>query len=311
VTDPEQRASLDRVIGTGGDDKAAKLARTNEWNRRLEAVAKATGRDEMDIVGEMSSKANESHAAQLAAMDKMIADHGDKPKAWEPEDHLDPKNFETFDGETPEEAAARKASWESRWAVRQKFRDGLADAANLTNEKRRGYLEETQTVLDYMPPKALDAMTANVRKINFYRSTKDIDKWINDTRRPGEEEVKAVGGVWVPDLKTGEGELHIAGGTSYASGREIYAHEFGHACDWRTDRNGAGLGPISKTSLWLEAFSSELASEKLGKYAAKNPIEGFAEFARLCWGTGESYSAIEAEYPKSFAVFKKYGLVGK
>ena len=101
---------------------------------------------------------------------------------------------------------------------------------------------------------------------------------------------------------SGEFGLYDTIGTSAG----IYAHELTHALDNQ-------FGMISGTKEWENAFQEEIAvsgsdGSPISDYATTKPIEGFAEFGRLVYGTDTDRSVIEKRFPKCVAVFKSKGL---
>lgn len=87
-----------------------------------------------------------------------------------------------------------------------------------------------------------------------------------------------------------------------------YAHEMTHAIDKH-------YGMISQTKEWKEIFDTEINSKgttgrywRLSDYAATKPVEGFAEFGRMVYGSDRQRSSIERDFPKAVALFKRYGM---
>lgn len=296
----------------------SKAARVEQWNSKLSEVVKATGQDEWAIIESLFS--TENHDEQMAAMDAMIATHDGKPKAWEPENPYDMTQFETGDWESPEKAADRKEWWEQYNKVRTMFRDALVES-EIDNKKKAENLSTAMKVIQRMPTQALMALMANATKTQFYSSLEDLTKSMSGK---GMRTSGVIGGCWAGSGDSASGVLHLDGGfktPGSIDSRGIYSHEFGHACDWHdgnqrerktaegTYYEGAPAGEISSTTEWRAAFDAELSTGQLSKYGATSPSEGFAEFARLCWGTDQRPKDIATDYPQCFKVFQKRGLM--
>ncbi len=89
---------------------------------------------------------------------------------------------------------------------------------------------------------------------------------------------------------------------------QIYAHELGHTLD----------GPkrqFSTSPAWKEAFGSEIGHDlknqseaPLSRYGGTDPVEGFAEFSRLVYGSDVPHAQIAKDFPKATAYYKSQGL---
>lgn len=203
-----------------------------------------------------------------------------------------------------------------RNATRRKFIAELEESGH-PESMQREYLSHINHVLNAMPNDAVRALRDNLKLSIFYDSTEALtNEFIGRGVMAGME----AGGAWEGPDRQGKGNLHLDGATKDTSidTNGIYAHEFGHACDWQPgsiDILPGGVlssrksGPISKTSEWLEAFYDELSDQQLSDYAATSEVEGFAEFARLCWGMGKTTDEIKAAYPQCFGVFRKHRLI--
>lgn len=299
-------------VGESAETPAQKEVRVKEWNDKHSEVVRRTGKDAWAVVEQVASGGT-THAEQMAAMDRMIAEHGDKPMEWEPDNLLPLDKFETGDWETREQEAVRRLKWVEFNKARTLFRDELAKS-DIPNDQKREYLDSVQHVLTYMPKEAISALSANVEGVKWYPDTLSLTKEINRLDRKGKAG-RMVGGAWQSSMYSAKGVLHLDGGLGgWQEMRGIHAHEMGHACDWvqvrdPNDEEDTGTGHrISWEWEWRKAYEDEIQSGHLSNYAKKNPTEGFAEFARLCWGSGQRPKSIAAEFPKCYAVFKKHKL---
>ncbi len=232
---------------------------------------------------------------------------------WQPDNLLPMAEFETGDWETPEQAGERRKFWGEFNKARDLVHLELI-GSNLSNEQKREYLDNAQHVLIVMPKPAVKAFNRNVERIKFYGDTATLTETINRMDKK-DRSGATVGGVWEGNPYSSRGTLHLDGDLkTWQTNREVYAHEFGHACDWMTTKNPldeedvSGGHRISWHPDWQRAYHAEIAGGKLTKYATTSPTEGFAEFARLCW-TGERPKTIAKEFPQCYAVFKQHGLV--
>ena len=287
-------------------------------NRKWDEVERITGLNLNDHWDIYESTNSGSFNENMQAMDKLIERHKDKVKPWEPENPYEMSKFETGDWETPEKRKARRENWVAFNAARKKFSDFISQTgSDLSGETKKAYLTSVQTVLQFMPTKAIKALTENVKHAEFYANLKSLGKAVVD---PGEQINGTVGGAW-EGHSSGKGILHLDGDNHTMQQRGIYAHEFGHACDYTEGTiketvteggstfSGQRAGRISDTGEWRHAYLVELSKGQLSRYGATEPCEGFAEFARLCWGTGQRRKDIAEEYPLSYAVFRKHGLI--
>jgi hypothetical protein len=85
----------------------------------------------------------------------------------------------------------------------------------------------------------------------------------------------------------------------------VYAHELGHALDRSATDSSYEL---SDTDEFREAFGREIAAGQLSEYGATNRQEGFAEFARLLYGSDVPRAEAEKQFPLTFAFFRAEGL---
>lgn len=210
---------------------------------------------------------------------------------------------------------AEKDSHFARLAVRRKFLSELEESGH-PQSLQRTFMSHVDRVLKSMPDVAVTALRSNIKLAIFYPSTRELSNEFIGQIPKGAE----AGGIWEGPDREGRGNLHLDGAHAESEIDEcgIYAHEFGHACDWQPGSIDilptGGLvsvkpGPISRTSEWLEAFYDELSDRQLSDYASTSPMEGFAEFARKCWMSDSPPGEVQKDFPQSFAVFRKHGLI--
>jgi len=361
-----------KVIDAGDID----FVTVEEWNGKFHEFADATGLEAFDAMDKVQGGNREE---QVEWMTREIEARRGGPKAWEKPSAFDPGEFSTGDWEPPEKAENRRQWWAAAHAARNKFRDFLSAAREVPNEQKARYLETCEKVMEWMPRSAIETWTKNVAGARFWKSVRDMNRDL--ATPPG----KVVGGAWEYQRGASGGKFLLDGdsiGQSHNGlvSREIYAHEFGHACDqyavpaevqevWglavpkeeaeaklkqriadlhlsdrrevvemaeiahRLDREGkdyfdrlgvrtddvfktigrthvgGGVHLRSDSARWRDAYKAELADKQLSDYASTSPSEGFAEFARLCWGTGTRPREIAEDFPKCWAVFEAVGLV--
>lgn len=103
--------------------------------------------------------------------------------------------------------------------------------------------------------------------------------------------------------KDGKVSVHLDGSGSQ-HGQQIYAHEFGHLID----------GPDrihSDSATWQVIWRNEIAGQQIGKYAASDHREGFAEFCRLVYAEHASPEELKAKFPTATAYFQRHGLLAR
>ena len=303
-----------------------KQKKTDEWNELAHRVRTATGINELDIAQEIIDAKIDGHDAQMAWMQNRIDTHdSNAPHPWEKDDSTwyDPSKIESYEGEPPENLAKRTAHIEAAWELRKHFRNALS-GASISDDKRVAYLANIQRVLNWMETPALLSMQENLRKTLFYANTRRLtDSVISEHERASVGPGYNIGGAWSHNRDDNRGDLHLDGGSdiggnsSTMTAASIYAHEFGHAVDWIPPKeevtpNGTyhSRGKhISNTMAWMKAYSEELANKQLSDYASTSLAEGFAEFARYCWGEGNRPKEVAAAFPKCYEVFKSHGYV--
>lgn len=300
------KMAKDRATGI---DVAAKKQRMAEWLDLFGTVENRTGKHHWEILNALEKSAprpkteNDEaesiawHNAQMQLMRDMLDAHGDKPREWET-----PWDYVPGDDLPPEKEAARRADWEKKTEIRKAFINDLANADLGLQYARAAYLKHLDAVLPRLGPRAVHNIQRNVQSWRFYDSCKEL----SEALRPA---AFKIAGAW-QDTGGHRGTVHVDGGDQNgdnARAAGIYAHELGHAADWFDAPHMQS--PISQHWSWLVAFKDELAGGALSKYAATSPLEGFAEFARLVWATGQRHEDIAAAYPQCYEVFKDQGLV--
>ena len=173
------------------------------------------------------------HESSMRMLQRLIDEHGDKPKAWEPPDMLDPANFDEDDWDSIEDLLKHRDYWQQRWKVRQKFRDHLV-ASDLPNHKKREYLETVQKVLDRLPTKVHMRMQRNVHGTRWFANKRDLTKVVMEMDPNLQVKSGVIGGCWAGTDGEGGGILFLDGDIHGPdkNGQGIYAHEFGHSVDW-------------------------------------------------------------------------------
>lgn len=192
--------------------------------------------------------------------------------------------------------------------------DGLPDR---TVEVRKKAVE---SVVSKLTPQCLGRLSRSLTTIIGHADSKSVtDAW-------SEGDQKLIdsldGGKVLGFVNRADGSLHLNGGLAPVSSavdslgqheettRGIYSHEIGHAIDaepgGRTGRNRWGL---SSSPEFDAAFESEIKGGQLSDYATESPQEGFAEFARLLYGSDIAHDVVEKHFPKTFDFFKSKGLV--
>ena len=203
-----------------------------------------------------------------------------------------------------QETRRAKPQSQSHAAAHAMIRDKLA-ASGLDPQRQAQYAEAYSAVLNRMPERAAHLLVEHAMNIKFYASTEHL----SDAMRKVDPRITGtIGGAW--QAAEGYGVLHLDGGHGRPGSLDaqgIYAHETGHVCDVYEGKNPGYR--ISMTPEWLVAFRAELLDEQLSQYAATRASEGFAEFARLCWGTRWRPSDIAENFPMCYAVFKAHGLI--
>lgn len=167
------------------------------------------------------------------------------------------------------------------------------------SDKANQYASDAKHVISNMPNGSVERFSRYVQTISFRSHTSTLTKEMNDRRtaKDGPRFIGQCGGWFDPD----KGEIAVDGGTTNASAKDIYAHEFAHAVDGPTYR-------MSRDKDWHSAWKQEIATPDfpLSKYGASDPAEGFAEFGRLLF-TGKYHEA-KTMFPKCYAFWKSQGI---
>lgn len=223
--------------------------------------------------------------------------------------------------------------------------DAINQSTDVPEPQRERYAASLNRVLQHMPKAALDRMEANLGEVQFGEDSNHLaEKRAKGLRQlldagqlipPGKEHQRpqyeraiaeieegvrkgtsTLGGVYLQQdrslyldgdsLHVNEGKYGDANKTGRTETAQLQAHEIGHVID----------GPnyeFSKSPEWMEAFKSEIATadekSRLTDYAAAKPEEGFAEFARLIWGTDVDLTQIKTDFPKAFRFFASKQLI--
>jgi hypothetical protein len=162
----------------------------------------------------------------------------------------------------------------------------------IARHKREAYQETLKHVANHLTPMMVRAILPTIGEIEVFDSVEQLSNNVF----PGERLL--TGGAWTWDPTDPTGILRVDGDSAGINRYDIYAHELGHALDFKHRH--------SNTPEWDEAWKEEInhPDKPLSNYATLDKHEGFAEYARL-FGTGQY---IEAKlFPKCYACFKKWG----
>ena len=188
------------------------------------------------------------------------------------------------------------------------FGDALASAPGLDDVEQQQRRATVQAVVGKLTDRAIDHLSHTVKIVTACNGLGDIGEQLTEMTGEKLEQDDVVGGLWSPR----KGRLVVDGGfedESYTdeeqrmTAKGIFAHEIGHALD--TVNGGYSL---SKTDDFQECFDSEIKNGQLTEYATTDEQEGFAEFARLLYGSDISREEIAAKFPQTLAFFKEKGL---
>jgi hypothetical protein len=165
--------------------------------------------------------------------------------------------------------------------------------------------EYRQTITDHLkglPDGAAARVSSGLRSCQFYASQKTVsDAYEKATL--GKSKGMNVAGFASPML----GEVHLDNDDTPETRRGVYAHEMAHILDWP----GHGT-PISKTGEWESAWKSEIVErQRVSKYAAEDPREGFAEFWRMVDDFAHREGGrrtVEQAFPQCVEVMRQQGI---
>ncbi len=157
------------------------------------------------------------------------------------------------------------------------------------------HAKAVSSVIDRIPPSALQrlAQTGGVKTIYHHPHLDSLanhyysGEYANQPRRD-------VNGFHDSDT----GHLHTNGDDPAG----VFAHEFGHGLDKHTDGT-----ELSNSDEWRWIWSKELKGGGLTDYAAGDPSEGFAEFARFAYTHPDTNAG--RQFPAAMAYFRKHGLM--
>ena len=223
----------------------------------------------------------------------------------------------------PGKEAPKESGAASRIHAERMVTASLRNNDTLSDEQKLHYSTATETVLDNMGVEALKRFAENTKGgIHFYRDISSVKEGvISNLEKMGPRAEQALG--FMRNLKGtvagayqggSKGSVHVDGDKTRASANraekahEVYAHEFAHAID---GRRGVGAGRISDGKDWQGAWKSEISGGKLNKYAASKSSEGFAEFGRLLLARGHDHAEVKRQFPLSYGVWRKHGLVNE
>jgi hypothetical protein len=203
--------------------------------------------------------------------------------------------------------------------------EGLPAAASVSGPQRRRYAEATRAVAARIPAAGHERITANLKGTAFHGDADVLTdsllagvvaaspddgtrEWAATQRELIQSgRARPYAGAYVP----ASGRLYLDGPPERGAGRfaprateeQVYAHEIGHVID------GPDFG-LSRSPAWQTAWRAEIATpaSPLTEYAATQPHEGLAEFARLVYGTGHDLTAVEQAFPQASKFWKERGL---
>ena len=182
----------------------------------------------------------------------------------------------------------------------------VGDETNYANdvprEERQKFEKTLHACVDMMTAPMVERIKTTIGGATFYKSLEEMtatlfpDKFSQKT----EGGRFLVGGAWATHSDERVGSLHLDGGGSSGDPRGFYAHELGHAIDFRYVH--------SNTPEWQDAYREEIDQphHPLTKYATTSPSEGLAEYFRLL---NMQFKDAKLSFPKCFAAFKKWGYV--
>jgi hypothetical protein len=190
------------------------------------------------------------------------------------------------------------------------FRDGVHAAANSLSDVAAMHVSEQVDRVNLYPDQKsvarsltswFDFSGKNDRVMGYYTRKgttsdgEDVQGTVNLSKGMSQQE-------WEKSVGKGFGPVP----DQYGHAEQVYTHEMFHAID-----NGTN---ISGSSAWKRAWGAELFApgnnsiqrDAIGVYAAKNEVEGFAEYGRMV-----TYypKAAKLLYPKCWELFHKNGLI--
>ena len=209
-----------------------------------------------------------------------------------------------------------------RTKMNQIFESGLESSGVINPSKRDVlYREAAMKAMSRMSARAMAVFCERCHRVEFRHWASDVDDEIRriagEPRRLPSEPAVYIGG-WVErydgkyllldgGLPGYEYDEDVDDASDLRTPTGVYAHEFSHVIDTDADNGGR----ISGSHEWKSAWSSEIATPEfpLSKYAATNPVEGFAEFGRLMLaGTQRQIEAAREMFPACFKVWKSHDL---
>ncbi|HVL13099.1 MAG TPA: LPD38 domain-containing protein [Gemmata sp.] len=243
---------------------------------------------------------------------------------------------ETGDPTVIRNAVARANAMDKGKPLPERIDAAAARAEGLTPTQQKLYAAMMKNVVSRMPEEAQKRFNENLTDLVFAKDVKTItletmeswrtydpegfkeqdgDRIIREMEESGSTAMgfaTELGQLVVDGLTTGSGVKGKFGQVN-AGGEGTYAHEVGHIID------GPNYG-LSSTARWKQAYEAEIRTTpespvpKLTEYAGRDHFgkvgyhEGFAEFARLLYGSNISTTRIAKEFPQSSKFFKDMGL---
>ena len=224
--------------------------------------------------------------------------HGDLTVHAENPNHDERGRFTSGAGSAKAAFASQLQGWLAGRTEEREIHEALATV----------YQSRAERVFDAMTPTALERFNANLRSVQFYRSSSQLTEalvqdMLNSGALPADLPTNySVGGAYDQVDHT----LHLDGGFDRESTDLVYAHEFSHVVDTGSR--------YSDHRDWREAWREEVnrVDAPLSQYARVNAAEGFAEFGRALYvahqlGGGATDRLAEA-FPLAMTFWRSRGL---
>lgn len=195
------------------------------------------------------------------------------------------------------ESESRKIDGVDR--MKQIWSEGLANAYDVSTQKKREYTKTASQVFDKIPVAHRAKVFTQLKGTKFYNDSDHLTERLRQQGfrvPPG----KVAGGAYDPKTRN----LHLCDSRfgDPQKRAETFAHEFAHAVDH--------AGSFGTSSEWKLIWQAEIQSGGLTNYATTKPTEGFAEFMSFLWtGDKAQVAMIQREFPTCFEFCKKNGLI--